>query len=96
LRLFRKFDSKADEVIAVLKFKGLQLVQSIRYIALVQTKIVCKNLLNKVEQKIADEYKVRQSTLMGHKDITSKGSVSFYLKKITEEKSNGKKGKIED
>ena len=96
LRLVRKFDSQADKLISFLKFKTLQIIQSIRYIILVQIKAICKNLLERVEKRIIDEYKTKQNTLMGHKNITNKGSVSFYLKKITEERSNGKKGKIED
>ena len=96
LALFRKFDSHSDKFVASSKFMALQLIQSIRYIILIQVKIVCKKLLTKVEQKIANEYKIRQSTLMGQKKITNKGSVSFYLRKITEQKSSIGKGKIED
>ena len=91
-----RLDSKLDKFISYLKFKALQLIQSVRYIALVQAKIVCKNLLEKVEEKIMNEYKIRQSAIMGHKNILDKGSASFYLKKITEGKSNGQKGKIEE
>jgi len=95
LALFRKFDSHSDRFVGSMKFMAIQLVQSARYIILVQVKEVCKNLLERIEQKIADEYKVKQNTLMGHKNITNKGSVSFYLKKIMEQKSGEKKGKIE-
>ena len=95
LRLIGKFDSKCDHCVSSLKFRGLQLVQSVRYIVLVQTKDVCKDLFYKAKEKIKEEYRIRQNTMMGQKDITNKGSVSFYLKKITENKGNGEKGKIE-
>ena len=96
LRIVGKFDSKCDHCVSSLKFKGLQLIQSIRYIFLVKIKEVCKDLFRRAEEKVMNEYKKRQDVVMGKKDITSKGSVSFYLKKITENKGNGEKGKIED
>jgi hypothetical protein len=95
LALIGKFDSKCDHCVSGFKFKSLQLIQSIRYIILVQSKIIFKNLLDRVMKKIIDEYKFRQKTIMGHKNITGNGSASFYLKKITEHKGNGEKGKIE-
>ncbi len=96
LRLIRKFDSKSNRLVFYFKSKSLQLIQSIYYIILIQAKIICKNLLDKVEQKIMKEYKARQNVIMGHKNIINKGSVSFYLKKITEQKNTSPKGKIED
>lgn len=96
LRLIGKLDAAALKLVADAKFRGLQLTQSIRYIVLVQSKIVCLDLLYKVQNKILSEYQKRQSVMMGHKDIINKGSVSFYLKKIAEDKGNGRKGKIND
>jgi len=90
-----RLDEKSDKFVSGFKFKILQFIQSVRYIILIQTKAICKNLLYKIEGKIANEYKIRRTMIMGQKDIVSKGSVSFYLKKITEGKSNGEKGKIE-
>lgn len=95
LRLIGKFDTKCDQCVSGFKFKGLQLIQSIRYIFLVKIKEVYKDLFRKAEEKVMSEYKRRQDVVMGKKDITNKGSVSFYLKKITENKGNGEKGKIE-
>jgi len=95
LEFISRLDSKSYQIVADLKFRGLQLIQSIRYIILVQSKVFFKNLLKKTEEKIMNEYKKRQDMMMGKKDIDNKGSVSFYLKKITEDKCNGEKGKIE-
>jgi len=96
LNILSKLDSKVESFVLNLKFRILQIVQSVRYVVLVRAKEVCKNFLVKIEQKIMDEYKSRQSTIMmGRKDIANRGSVSFYLKKITEDKCNGQKGKIE-
>jgi hypothetical protein len=96
LCLLGKCDAKSEKLISDLKFKTLQLIQSARYIALVQTKEVCKNLLEKVEQKIVDEYRTKHMMIMGHKDLVSNGAVSFYLKKINEGKNLGARGKIEE
>lgn len=90
-----QLDDKSDKLVSNLKFKTLQLIQSTRYIMLVQIKAVCKNLLHKVEERIAHEYKMKHTMIMGQKDISSNGSASFYLRKITEGKNNGEKGKIE-
>ncbi|MEK7669087.1 MAG: hypothetical protein AAB350_00650 [Patescibacteria group bacterium] len=96
LRFIGKLDSKFETVVSNLKFRGLQLTQSIRYIFLVQAKEICKDCFKKIEEKAVNEFKKRQDVIMGKKEIASKGSVSFYLKKITEDKGNGEKGKIED
>lgn len=95
LNLIGKFDYKCDKCISDFKFGSLQLVQSVRYIMLVQIKGICIDLFNRAKEKILNEYKTRQNIIMGHKDIIDKGSVSFYLKKITEDKYNGGRGKIE-
>jgi len=96
LRSLGRFDSKFESVVLNFKFRSLQLIQSIRYIIFVHLKEVSRDYLKKIEEKAVNEYKKRQDVIMGKKEIESKGSVSFYLKKITEEKGNGEKGKIED
>ncbi len=97
LEFMGRLDAKSEILVSSLKFRGLQLIQSLRYIALVQTKTICKNLLDKVEEKIMNEYRARQSAIMmGRKNISGNGSASFYLKKITENKDSGEKGKIEE
>jgi hypothetical protein len=98
LGLLNKFDAESNKLISSVRFKALQIIQSVRYIILVQTKAVCKNLLDKVEERIMNEYKSRHTmVMMGHKNIaTNRGSVSFYLKKIAEEKYNNQGGKIEN
>jgi hypothetical protein len=94
--LLGKCDIKSEKLVSDMKFKVLQLIQTVRYLVLVKTKEVCKNLLEKVEEKIMNEYRTRHMMIMGHKDIVSKGSVSFYLKKINEGKNLSGKGKIEE
>jgi len=97
LRLVGKLDSKSEILISNLKFRSLQFIQSVRYIFLVQLRTVCRHLFNWAHEKIMQEYKARQNfIMMGRKEISNKGSVSFYLKKITEHKGNSEKGKIED
>lgn len=95
LNLICRLDAKAEVLVSSLKFRWIQLVQSIRYIALVKTKIICKNLLDRVEARIVDEYRARQSVIMGRRNIMNRGSASFYLRKITENKGIGEKGRIE-
>ncbi len=96
LKFISKLDSKSNELVSAFKFKNLQLIQSIRYIVLVQIKKVVKDFFYETQDKILNEYKVRQSIMMGRKEIIGNGSASFYLKKITEDRSNGDKGKIEE
>lgn len=97
LRILSRFDSKSDKFVSALKFKSLQLVQSVRYIALVKSKEVFNDLFNRTKERILEELRVRHNIIiMGRKEIAHKGSVSFYLKKITENKGVGMKGKIED
>lgn len=95
LELVCRLDSKIVSLVGAFKYRCLQLIQSVRYIFLVQIKMLSKDIFLRVQEKIANEYKISQNTIMGRKDITNRGSVSFYLKKITEEKGNGMRGKIE-
>jgi hypothetical protein len=97
LRLVGKLDTKSEKFVSALKFRSLQLIQSIKYIFLVQFRTVCRHLFSWAHEKIMQEYKSRQNfIMMGRKDVPGKGSVSFYLKKITEHKDGSEKGKIED
>jgi hypothetical protein len=96
LQLVSKLDSAVVSFLASIKFRSFQLIQSIRYIFLVQIRMLSKEIFLRVQAKIADEYKMSQSAIMGRKDITNRGSVSFYLKKISENRGNGEKGKIEE
>lgn len=96
LRLLNKLDSGCEKCLSSLKFRTLQIIQTVRYILLVESKNIYKDLVYRLQERIAHELKVRHEMIMtGRKEITQKGSVSFYLKKITEEKGNGKRGKIE-
>lgn len=95
LRIIGKFDFISLFLASVLKFRTLQLVQSLRYVVIVRGKTVCKEWLEKIKVWILEEFRMRRDEIMGHKDIINKGSVSFYLKKITENKEGGIRGKIE-
>ena len=91
-----QLDNKILSLVSGIKFRSLQLVQSIRYIILVQSKELIRESVDKIQLKIVNEYEARQRLIMGRKSIANKGSVSFYLKKIAEERGNGGRGKIEE
>ncbi|NLE07447.1 MAG: hypothetical protein GX627_02440 [Parcubacteria group bacterium] len=86
------FDRKAEKLISNIKFRFVQIIQTARFLVLVQVKVIFKKLLKKIEADI----KSKQTVLMGQKNIINKGSVSFYLKKIAEDKINNGGGKIEE
>lgn len=96
LSLINKLEARAIKLVALVKFTGLQIIQSLRYIILVQLKDAAKGLFKKAESRLFEEFKKRQDIVMGRKEILSKGSASFYLKKISEDKVSGERGKIED
>lgn len=93
--LIGKFDNKSTKLIANIKFLFFQTIQSIRYIFIVKIKDPFINFVTKEISRIANEYESSQRILMGRKDISKKGAVSFYLRKIEEERVNIGKGKIE-
>lgn len=95
LNLINKLEARAVKTLTWVNFTGLQIIQSLRYIVLVKIKNATKDLFKKVEDRLFQEFKKRQDIVMGRKEILSKGSASFYLKKITETKGV-EKGKIED
>ncbi len=94
LELVCKLDHKAVNLINTVKFRNLQLIQTIRYIILIQSKEWFRAIWHRLQERMALEYQLRQEIMMGKRNISSRGSVSFYLKKIGEEK--GTKGVIED
>ena len=96
LIIIGKLDKRAETLATFIKFKSLQLIQIVRYMISIKAKEIIKDLSNKVQNKLADEYRARQEIIMGRKNIVSKGPASFYLKKISENKESGEKGKIED
>lgn len=97
LSFLGRLDALSDRIVSAAKFKCLQAVQSIRYVFLVKIKEILHDLLQRTKEKILNEYTARQNVIMmGHKEFTNKGSASFYLKKIIEQKTNGEKGKIDD
>lgn len=89
-------DGQALAMMQWFKFRTLQIIQSIRYIVLVYSRSVVEALLHRIKDRIRTEYQVRQEVMMGRRNIGNRGSVSFYLKKITEMKESGSGGKIED
>lgn len=94
LGLFRKLEPASGRFVSWAKFSILQIIQSVRYILFVHSRVVCRNILDRIADKIMEEYKVRHNMIMGRREIVGNGSASFYLKKITETKGSG--GKIEE
>jgi hypothetical protein len=89
LGLISKFETEANLLVKTLKFRSLQLNQTVRYLVFVKSKLLWNEIFNKIHLAILAEYRKRQEVIMGRKNIANKGSVSFYLKKITEDKKEG-------
>ncbi len=96
LRLISSLDDKSHKIIEAFKFRSFQIMQTIRYVALVQIKEVSKNIFHKTKASLEAEYRNKQDYIMGKIEIGERNSASFYLKKISEDKKNTTKGKIED
>lgn len=96
LGILGRLDEKSLALASSIKYRSLQFIQSIRYIILVEAKNFLFAWAKDSWQRIYSEYlKARERALSGQKEINSRGSVSFYLKKITDEKG-GVKGRIEE
>jgi len=96
LRFVSRFDSRAEELVAASKFRILQLIQSARYVVLVHIPAVIDRAIEKTKESILQELDARRNMLRGQKDISNKGAVSFFLKKIDENKRNGERGEINE
>jgi hypothetical protein len=90
LRILGLLDGKVAKFTEAVKFRTLQIIQSVRYLVLVHSKSVAQEKLTKIQNRIISEYQTREQKLMGKRDINSSGSVSFYLKKIATEKGAGR------
>ncbi len=96
LRSISALDSGSSSLIGSLKFRTLQFIQTVRYIVIVRIREMVNEYILGLQERIAKEYHIQQETLMGRRNLSSKGSVSFYLKRITENKSTPGIGKIEE
>ena len=95
LRLLAKLDERATSTALRIKFLSLLLIQSARYMVLVKTPELFKEWVGETKNKVLVAYRERESVIMGKRNITNKGSVSFFLKKIDENRESGR-GKIEE
>ena len=95
LKGFRKLDPKAEKFIQEFKYRVLQVIQTVRYLALVHVPMMMKELAHEIRESAMREYRVSQDIIMGRKNIVNKGAVSFYLKRIKEEKG-AVRGQIQD
>ena len=96
LSIFKRLDNRALVVISDFKFRVLQVIQTVRYILLVSIPALIRQLVDDAKNHAMREYRNSQEVLMGRKNIVNKGSVSFYLKKIQEDKLNTEKGEIQE
>ena len=90
LRILGLLDEQTEKLTSNIKFRTLQIIQTVRYLLLVHSKNVAKEMVGKAQDRIVKEYELRESTLMGRKNISNRGSVSFYLKKIVTDKGAGR------
>lgn len=93
LKLISSFDDKYLSLAGFLKLKGFQIFQTLRYLIIFKSKNLLLHIFENSKNWFMNELKERQKEIMGHREISRRGSVSFYLKRISEEKS---RGKIED
>lgn len=94
-RIISRLDNKSTELIKNIKFRSFQFIQTLRYIFLVKTKNAIEVFFSDLFARVRDEYLEREKVFMGRKDISNKGAVSFFLKRIKDEKAFSNKGKIE-
>jgi hypothetical protein len=95
VRIMSKMDNNSTVLIKNIKFRTFQFIQTLRYIFLVKTKNAIKTFFSGLFARVRDEYLEREKVFMGRKDISSKGAVSFFLKRIKDEKAFSSRGKIE-
>lgn len=96
LNVLARLDPYSEKLLNMLKFRLLQAIQTVRFVLLVWSKEFARSSSNKLKDRVIREFETRRKVVMGEKEIKNNGAVSFYLRKIKEEKSNGEKGKIED
>lgn len=94
-RYLSRFDVKSEIFINYLKFKTLQIIQTLRYIFIVKVSKYFAEQNYKLKTWIIDELDKKQKIFMGRKEISKKGAVSFYIKKIEDNRTVSGKGKIE-
>lgn len=96
LTLLGRFNPFTERLIVDIKFRLLQIIQTIRYIFTIHIPVFIDKIVEKARQSAIKELEARRGMLLGRKDIANKGSVSFFLKKIDENKQNTEKGEIND
>ncbi len=96
LSLIARLDPYSEKLLETLRFRLLQIIQTVRFIIFVWSREFLKSYSDRLRERIFREFEMRRRVVMGEKEIRNNGSVSFYLRKIKEEKTTVGKGKIED
>lgn len=89
-------DKPSEKIISALSFRWKQVNQTIRYIVFIVIPQRSEEAFKQMKGRAVDNYNKKKDALMGKKDLPLSTSASFYLKKIKEDKQNGKSGKIVD
>lgn len=96
LRFLGRCDPWTERLTSATKFRTLQIIQSVRYLFLLRLPEIVSQTAKKYKGRLVLKLENKRNLLMGRKEITNKGAVSFFLKKMDEAKKNGHKGEINE
>lgn len=96
LKQVGRLDQSTSRIFERVSYLYKQVTQSIRYIVLVRLLNILKDNARRGLEYSKKEYEARRGAIMGKRYLSHRGSASFYLKKIAEERENTGKGKIQD
>jgi len=91
-----RLDPKAARLNAAVTFKWKQITQTIKYVLFILIPHRTEESWKEAKKAAVGHYKKQKDILMGKKNFSNSVSASFYLKKIKEDRLNGKDGIIVD
>lgn len=96
LQFLSHFDFFFEKCKVFVDYKLLQVKQTIKYIFVVYIPDIIGRKTQKYKENINIKINNNKEMLMGKRELENKGSSSFFLRKIDENKKNAKKGEIND
>lgn len=91
-----KLDPSAARMNAAVSFKWKQIIQTVKYVLFILIPHRTEESWKEAKKAAVGHYKKQKDILMGKKNFSNSVSASFYLKKIKEDRLNGKDGMIDD
>jgi hypothetical protein len=95
-KVLAKFDSRSENFIERLHYRLYELFQTVKFFFLVHLPAKGRVKIESAKESVMNNYNKQKETIMGKKELNGNNPSSFFLRKMSENKSSNSSGKIEE